>query len=114
MTAEQINLGILNIWRANKVQLLVQVHDSILIQYPEEREDELIPQVMKLIEAPLTLAKGRRFLVPADCKVGWNWGDVHYDRDGNVSKNPDGLMKYKGGDTRKRIGGLDLNNGKRV
>lgn len=95
MTAEQINIGILNIWRANICQLLVQVHDSILVQYPEEREDEIIPQLMKLIRAPLTLQGGREFCVPADCKTGWNWGDMS-------EANPEGLKKYKGGDDRKR------------
>ena len=40
MTADEINTGILNLWRSNRVQLLVQVHDSILFQYPEEQENE--------------------------------------------------------------------------
>lgn len=96
MTAKQINIGKLNIWRANICQLMVQVHDSILVQYPEDREDEIVPQLLELIKAPLELAKGRRFVVPSDCKTGWNWGDVS-------ESNPEGLMKYKGGDTRKRI-----------
>ena len=100
MTADQINTGMLNLWRANICQLLVQVHDSILIQYPEELEDEIVPTAIKLLRAPLRLAKGRDFCVPSDCKTGWNWGD--YDE----KKNPEGLMKYKGGDSRKRERGL--------
>ena len=102
MTAEQINIGILNIWRANLCQLLVQVHDSILVQYPEEREDEIVPQLLRLIEAPLTLAGGRKFLVPSDCKTGWNWGDAS-------SANPEGLQKYKGRDARRRAVGTPFN-----
>lgn len=95
MTAEEINIGILNLWRSNRVQLLVQVHDSILFQYPEELENEIIPWALDALKAPLRLARGREFVVPTEAKVGWNWGDLGPD-------NPDGLIKWKGGDTRVR------------
>lgn len=95
MTAEQINIGLLNIWRANLCQLLVQVHDSILVQYPEHLEDIIVPQLLSLIRAPLSLSRDRDFYVPSDCKTGWNWGDLS-------NTNPLGLKKYKGGDDRKR------------
>lgn len=96
MTAEEINMGMLDVWRWNRVQLLCQVHDSILFQFPEEEEDEIIPAVLRMLRIPLNLAKGRQFFVPAEAKTGWNWGD--YD-----SKNLDGLVKYKGHDPRKRV-----------
>ena len=102
MTAEEINIGLLRIWRARKVQLLTQVHDSILFQYPEHLEDEIIPWALETLKAPLELTAGRHFCVPTEAKVGWNWGDVEYNKDGSVSGNPDGLIKYKGHDTRKR------------
>jgi DNA polymerase I-like protein with 3'-5' exonuclease and polymerase domains len=99
MTAEEINKGMLEVWRANKVQLLVQVHDSILFQFPEELEDEIVPWALNTLRIPLDLAGGRNFVVPTEAKVGWNWGDFAKD-------NPDGLVKWKGGDDRKRS---DLN-----
>lgn len=102
MTAEEINIGLLKIWRARKVQLLTQVHDSILFQYPEHLEDEIIPWALETLKAPLELTAGRHFCVPTEAKVGWNWGDVEYNKDGSVKDNPDGLIKYKGHDTRKR------------
>ena len=95
MTAEEINIGMLNVWRGNRVQLLVQVHDSILFQYREEEEDEIIPWVISQLRVPLRLAGDRDFYVPAEAKVGWNWGDWSED-------NIDGLKKWKGGDDRKR------------
>lgn len=95
MTADEIDTGLLNLWRANRVQLLVQVHDSILFQYPEEQENEIIPWALEALKAPLELIGGRRFVVPTEAKVGWNWGDKNDD-------NPDGLIKWKGGDSRKR------------
>lgn len=95
MTAKEINTGILNLWRADRVQLLVQVHDSILFQFPEEQEDEIVPWALEALKAPLTLAKGREFVVPTDAATGWNWGYHSPD-------NPDGLHKWKGHDNRKR------------
>lgn len=93
MTADEINKAMLNIWRANLCQLLVQVHDSLLLQYPGEMEDELIPQLVNLFRAPLILKNDREFIVPCDVKVGWNWGDAG-------ESNPLGLAKYKGHDKR--------------
>ena len=95
MTADEIDTGIINLWRANLVQLLVQVHDNILFQFPEEQEDEIIPWAKEALRVPMVLAGGREFCVPVDAKTGWNWGDEH-------DENPDGLKSYKGGDTRKR------------
>lgn len=101
MTADELSLGLLEVFRLNLVQLLLQVHDSILIQYPEEREDEILPRVMKAIQVRTVLNHGREFVVPADCKVGWNWADQETDKNGN-EWNPDGLRKYRGHDARAR------------
>lgn len=96
MTAKEINIGILKMWRERRVDLLMQVHDSILFQYPEEQEDEIIPWALEALKAPLTLARGREFVVPTEAMTGWNWG---YHDDNN---NPDGLKKWKGHDSRQR------------
>lgn len=100
MTAEEINIGMLRVWRSAKVQLLCQVHDSILFQYPEHLESEILPWALETLRVPLTLSRGREFVVPTEAKVGWNWGE--FDKD----KNIDGLVKWRGGDDRKR---QDLN-----
>jgi len=99
MTADEIDIGLLRLWRAHRVQLMIQVHDSILIQYPEEQEDEIVPWAIQQLHVPLELARGRKFSVPVDAKVGWNWGD---DKDSTGKVNPDGLIKWKGHDGRKR------------
>lgn len=98
MTADAINTGILNLWRSDKpVQMLMQVHDSILFQYPEELEDEIIPWALEALKAHLVLKHDRDFFVPTEAKVGWNWGNQSED-------NPDGLKKWKASasDTRVR------------
>lgn len=102
MTADEINIGMLKLFRQNKVQLLVQVHDSLLFQYPEDQEEKIIPLALECLRVPLTLKKGREFAVPVDAKTGWNWGDTIHDKQGNVTDNFDGLMKWRGQDQRKR------------
>lgn len=106
MTADEINAGMLNVWRGNRVQLLVQVHDSILFQFPEEMEDEIIPWAIDMLRITIPLCGGREFYVPAEAKIGWNWGDYADEEDVRSGKskraNPDGLMKWKGSDDRKR------------
>ena len=73
----------------------MQGHDAIVVQYPEEREDEVIPKILKQISYPLELKHGRTFTIHYGCQVGWNWGK--YSKD-----NVDGLKTYKAGDKRKR------------
>lgn len=95
MTADEIDTGILNIWREAKrydIQMLVQVHDSILAQVPVDAVNEAVPAMMEWMQAPLLLEGGRKFVVPIEAKVGFNWGDF----DPATGRNPDGLRKWKG------------------
>jgi DNA polymerase-1 len=95
LTAEEIDLGMLAVWRAGLAQIMIQVHDSLLLQVREEQADELIPRILQTMRVTIPLAKGREFTVPLDAKVGWNWGD-------HSATNPDGMIKYKGSDNRGR------------
>jgi hypothetical protein len=86
---------LLNVWRHNTCQLLLQIHDAILIQFPEEKESETIDKVTKTLPVEIELERGRKLVIPCDCKTGWNWAPFS-------EENPDGLMKYVGEDKRKR------------
>ncbi len=90
-----LNRGMLEVWRANICQLLLQIHDAILIQYPEHLENSIVPQVLKLIQVPIQLNHNRTLLIPSEAQVGWNWAKADKD-------NPDGLRKWNGADDRKR------------
>jgi hypothetical protein len=92
----------LQLWRAHipGVEVLVPAHDALLIQYDEEREDELIPQILEVLKVPIPLMHGRELLVPNDVAVGWNWRHAYNDKKELV--NPDGLIEYKGSDHRTR------------
>ena len=96
MTADQIDTGIIRVWRAlPEIQLLIQVHDSILLQYPEDREEELLPKILDLLTIRIPLKRGREFIVPVEAKIGWNWADKADD-------NPDGLTTWWPGGTDAR------------
>lgn len=102
MTGDESNKGILKLFRANRVELIVQVHDNVVFQFDEGREEEVIPWAIEQLKIHLPLKQGRDFYVPVDAKTGWNWADSEYDKQGNVIANEDGLQKWKGTDPRKR------------
>jgi hypothetical protein len=90
-----VNTGMLKIFRARCGQLYMHDHDALTIQYPEEQEDEIIPQILEHLRTPIQLKHGRELVVPFGCKVGWNKGEW-------TEQNPDGLKTYSPGDQRKR------------
>lgn len=94
--ADILNKGMLQVWRQRNAQLLMQIHDAILIQYPEDREAEILAKVLADLRYPIRLESGREFVIPYGVATGWNWGK--YDEE----KNSDGLKAWKGGDKRKR------------
>jgi DNA polymerase-1 len=90
-----LNRGMLQVWRLGICDLLLQIHDAILIQYPEENEHLVLPKVLEAIKVPIDLAHNRTLLIPCEAKTGWNWANETKD-------NVDGLRKYRGEDGRKR------------
>lgn len=113
--ADIINRGMLQVWRHRNCQLLMQIHDAILIQYPEEREDEIIPLIRAQLSYPIMLEKDRRFTIPFGVATGWNFGKFccgDKSRPGceqcKGAENLDGLKTYKGNDQRKRTPKVSL------
>jgi DNA polymerase-1 len=94
--ADILNRGMLQVWRDRHCQLLMQIHDAILIQYPEDQEARVLPLVQEGLRVPIMLEGGREFIIPNSIATGWNWGK--YDEQGN----PDGLRTWKGSDKRRR------------
>jgi DNA polymerase I-like protein with 3'-5' exonuclease and polymerase domains len=93
--ADILNRGMLAVWRANCCQLLMQIHDAILIQYPEEQEDTIIPQALRHLTQHIELKHNRTLTLTPDVLTGWNWGK-------QSEGNPDGLKAYIPGDQRQR------------
>lgn len=118
-TADRMNLGLWRIWKhMPQVQLLAQGFDSVVFQFPEsESEDEIIKRALELIRIELTY-RGRKYVVPGEAKVGWNWGQQVTQEDQCRAQaegkrvprlNPDGLVKWNGKvpDGRKRLVGIN-------
>ena len=95
-TGDRLNLGLWRVWKYEpEVQLLAQVHDALYVQYREgTNEEALVKRLLKHVEVELS-HNGRRFVIPGECKTGFNWGLFGPD-------NPDGLKKWSGKDERKR------------
>lgn len=111
-TADRTSLGMLRIWQhfGNTVHLLGQTYDSVTFQYPQELENTIIPKAIELFQDIPLFHKGRRFIVPGEAKVGWNWSKAHDSAKPISNKNrfnPNGLIKYNGDDKRSRLSGLD-------
>ncbi len=100
--ADILNRGMLQVWRDRKCELLMQIHDAILVQYPESLEDNIIPEILQGLRYPILLENGRQLIIPFSAATGWNWGK--YDKD----LNPDGLKTYSPGDKRQRTPEMSL------
>lgn len=92
---ELLNRGLFRLWRLNICQILLQIHDAVVIQFPEHLENEIVPQAVNALRIPIELSRGRTMVIPSEAKVGWNWGSFS-------PTNPDGLIKWNGNDKRER------------
>lgn len=99
-----LNTALWRVWKhERRVQLLGQVHDAIVFQYPDNpaTEVEILNSILDLTKIPIN-AKDRTLIIPSECKIGWNWGDA--DKRRYADGNPNGLIKYKGqADVRRRL-----------
>lgn len=120
MIADMVDRAILNIWRdLPEVELLMQVHDAIVVQYNAEDEARLVPIIQTYMQQEMTFddfevlcpftnkvirAPGRKFFIGSDAQVGWNWAKAvspEYAAKKKIAENPWGLENYRGGDFRK-------------
>lgn len=104
---EILNEGMYRVWKKfdpKEVELLAQVHDAILIQYPDEGDEyetQILKKVMETIQVPLTI-NGRTLIIPANVEgTGWNWRKYKKNKDGTIT-NPEGLKEYTGHEERVR------------
>lgn len=106
-----LNLGLWRLWHrhGNEIQILAQVHDAVVFQYPEALHHK-VPIYEASIRTPLQI-KDRTVILPTEAKTGWNWGKAvtpkdqeKYTKAGRVppALNSDGLLTYSSNDTRSR------------
>lgn len=101
-----LNLGAWRIWKygrqAYDVRLMAQLHDAVLVDYPDipEIEHEVLRWVKNQLLVPLNIA-GDTFVIPSEAASGWNWGKFNDDpKKGSV--NLAGVKKFKDRETRTR------------
>lgn len=98
--ADIVNRAMIKLWRQGHI-VVMHDHDALTFTYPEEQEDEIIPQIMAEIIVPIGLEHGRDLRIPYDCVTGWNKGKAD-------DRNPNGLRAYTGHDNRTRETEVDL------
>lgn len=99
-----MNAGVCRLWTWGQVSLLAQVHDAVLFEYPEDRDD-LVLEASKLLSHSIMLLDGSSFSIPCEASVGWNWGKSTVDKETGEVKNPFGIKKLKGKDARVKPNG---------
>jgi DNA polymerase-1 len=75
-----LNQGIINIYNTlckeyRDVEVLLQVHDSVLIQHSPDKVDYIHKRLKELMKVDLTI-NGRTFYIPVEIKSGYNWRDL--------------------------------------
>jgi DNA polymerase I-like protein with 3'-5' exonuclease and polymerase domains len=97
---DSLNIGMRKIYadesitQRSRVDLLAQVHDSILMQIPQEIfEDKDVFQRLQHVVyeyvSPEMCYNNRKFRLNVDSKTGLNWGAY------NADSNPDGMREIK-------------------
>ena len=77
-SVEYLNRGLYELWRRydlpgdQTVQLLHQQHDSVLVQFDEDRTDVLMPRIAEALTSELTI-NGHDISIPVEGKYGPNW-----------------------------------------
>lgn len=120
-TADRMNLGLWRVWKyMPQIQLLGQTYDSITFQFQEgPDEGAIVAEALDRIRVELESPCGRKYIVPGEAKIGWNWGPQVTEEDVKLALtrspgkrpprlNPEGLIKWKPGkpDTRQRLVGF--------
>lgn len=85
-----LNLALWRIWKFEpRVQILGQIHDAVVFQYPDNPsiENDILSSCLNLTKIPLT-SNGKTIIIPADLKTGFNWSYKTPD-------NPRGLSKWQ-------------------
>lgn len=96
-------LGLYRVWKKAPeldCELLHENHDNIIIQYPEAKEKLIIPQVLQLMQTPITI-NNRTLIIPPAAKVGWIWAEAD-DLNRAGCPHPDALIEWTGEDKRTR------------
>jgi DNA polymerase I-like protein with 3'-5' exonuclease and polymerase domains len=110
---DMLNLGLWLVWEEldewgpskGPLQLLLQVHDNIVFQLPDNPEDpqnalkqrKVIERVLELLTIEFTYGD-EVFSIPVEVECGWNWAPKKADKsnaDGLIPWNPEGEARLR-------------------
>jgi hypothetical protein len=102
-TGEFLDRGWLSLYdNMPPVQLHIPVHDSILFSLPMTSDwPAMVNEALRLLRVEIELPLGRKYSIPLEAKVGWNWGDSVKDKKTGIWENPYGLRKWTGSEDRE-------------
>lgn len=103
LVGDLLNLAAWRIWaygHEHDIRLMAQLHDAVLVDYPDEpdREAERQAFISELMRTELEVG-GQKFAIGNDAATGWNWGKFN-DNPGKGSLNPYGVKGFKDHETR--------------
>lgn len=98
MVGHIISIGLMRIYDAlPDIQLLAQVHDAILFQFPKGRYD-LVYEALELMKVPVVIkavdGTVRTMVIGTEAAVGNNWGHKNTNPD-RGRLNPDGISEIE-------------------
>lgn len=104
MVGDIMNIGLLRMYRKSldkthvlsHLRLHGQVHDAGLLQFPQHLTDEIIPAALECMAVPIPFGD-KTMLIPADAKIGYNWGKQDPKRKMFLDGNPDGMRTWEKG-----------------
>ena len=73
--ADLLNAGLLSFWRASKAQVMLQVHDSIVVQCPTAEVPHVADELKRHLTRPFPVHT-RVCTIPVNISTGPNWNDL--------------------------------------
>jgi len=78
--ASVLNLGLIRFYnevcsKHKDIEILLQVHDSLLVQHPPEKKELVYKELYRCMRVDLNV-RGREFFIPIKIKSGMNWRDM--------------------------------------
>ena len=76
--ADILNMGLRRVYEEYKntdTNLLLQIHDAILVQTPSEQVPEVASKIKELLSIPVEI-NHRTLVIPVDVSVGASWDDL--------------------------------------
>ena len=59
-----------------RVKLILQIHDEVIYEMPQDLVNKYAPEIEKIMEGVLTLKETKNIPIVVDCSIGKDWGNL--------------------------------------